>query len=168
MNIAFMKVTDDMLIEKLAGVAKDIWYEYFPSIISVEQIEYMLEKFQSTVAIEKQISTNRYQYYLMFNGREVLGYLGFKEEIKRLFLSKLYLKKEYRGKGYFSEMLSFIEHYAKQKGLKSMYLTVNKHNDHSISVYQKKGFVILEEKVVDIGKGFIMDDYVMEKQLVNI
>jgi hypothetical protein len=31
--------------------------------------------------------------------------------------------------------------------------------------YQKIGFEIIEELVIDIGNGFIMDDYKMEKSI---
>ena len=44
-------------------------------------------------------------------------------------------------------------------------LTVNKGNTDSIAVYLKSGFVVREEAVFDIGSGYVMDDYVMEKRL---
>ncbi len=43
--------------------------------------------------------------------------------------------------------------------------TVNKYNDRSINAYKRMGFAVVEEAVVDIGGGFIMDDYKMVKDL---
>ena len=43
----------DKQIEALAVCAKEIWNEYFISLISQNQIDYMVEKFQSTTALKK-------------------------------------------------------------------------------------------------------------------
>ena len=42
---------------------------------------------------------------------------------------------------------------------------MNKHNAAAIAAYRNCGFVTREEVVVDIGNGFVMDDYVMAKPL---
>ncbi len=165
MSLNFRKVIDEAQMKILADVAKEIWNEYYPGIITVEQVNYMVEKYQAADAITKQITDEGYQYFMMLCGEEVMGYLGVKTDGDKLFLSKLYLKKKFRGKGYFSKMLLFAEHHAKKERLESLYLTVNKHNDSSIAVYQKKGFAITKEQKTDIGNGFVMDDYVMEKTL---
>ena len=49
--------------------------------------------------------------------------------------------------------------------MKAIYLTCNKHNEHSLAVYRKKGFKVIDEAETDIGQGFIMDDYIMELTL---
>ena len=82
-----------------------------------------------------------------------------------LFLSKLYLAKEYRGKGLASKMFVFIERQAVDNGYNKIYLTCNKYNRHSLDVYAKKGFEIIESVVTDIGSGFVMDDYVLAKKI---
>jgi len=165
MEFDFLEVNNKKQIEELSEIAKLIWSEYFPKIITPEQINYMVEKYQSADAIARQISNDGYKYFMVFGNGEVLGYLAVKADRNQLLLSKLYLKKEFRGRGYFNEMLSFAEKIAKEKGLNSLYLTVNKHNDNSIAVYLKKGFFIKKEQVTDIGNGFVMDDYVMEKMI---
>jgi GNAT superfamily N-acetyltransferase len=125
----------------------------------------MVENFQSVSAIKEQIADQGYEYFLFVNDQEDIGYFAVKEEIGRLLLSKLYITKDYRGKGYFNTMLSYIEQFAANRNLQHLYLSVNKHNDHSIAVYRKKGFVVIKEQTVDIGCGFVMDDYMMEKEL---
>jgi ribosomal protein S18 acetylase RimI-like enzyme len=42
---------------------------------------------------------------------------------------------------------------------------VNKRNPGAISFYKAAGFTIAREAVFDIGSGFVMDDYIMEKRL---
>ena len=62
-------------------------------------------------------------------------------------------------------MLRHVESQARDQGMASLMLTVNKHNAGSIAVYRKAGFTVREEARFDIGNGFVMDDYVMEKRL---
>lgn len=166
MTLTFPEIQTKKDIRLLSETASEIWREYFPGIISDRQIEYMIGKFQSYDAMHAQISTGGYRYFFVRGDDIVLGYICVREEEKKLFISKLYLKKQYRGKGYFRSMLSFCESIAREKGLASMYLTVNRGNEHAISVYTAKGFLTVREQKADIGAGFVMDDYVMEKKLV--
>ncbi len=165
MDYEFLEVKNKAEIIKLADTAKEIWLEYYPEIISVKQVEYMIDKYQSADAVAKQILCEGYRYFLLLCNKKALGYMAFKKDGDRLFISKLYLKKEFRGKGIFSAMLLFIEETAKKQKLKSLYLTVNRHNKQSITIYRKKGFVVSGEQITDIGGGYVMDDYVMEKTL---
>lgn len=151
-------------LKELAKKAKEIWNEYFISIITQEQIDYMVEMFQSYDAIKKAMKEERYIYFLAYEKERLIGYCGVKPcEDGRLFLSKLYLEKEQRGKGYASILLQRAIDYAKQQDLHAIYLTCNKYNEHSLAVYQNKGFYQIDSVQTDIGKGFIMDDYILQK-----
>lgn len=155
------KITTNEEIKKLAILANEIWHEYFVCILSDEQIDYMVEKFQSYDSMKSQIEKS-YEYYFMQVEDNNIGYFCIKKEEKAMFLSKLYLKKEERGKGYASKAMDFIKKETKNQKLNKIYLTVNKYNEHTIKVYKSKGFKIKKEQVVDIGQGYVMDDYVME------
>ena len=82
-----------------------------------------------------------------------------------MFLSKLYLQQEYRGKKIASKAMEFLVALCRERGLKSIWLTVNKHNDITIAIYQKMGFYEIRQQRADIGNGFVMDDYVMQKDV---
>lgn len=152
---------------RLAALASAVWHEYFPCILSSEQIDYMVEQFQSYPALCRQMEEEGYRYYFLLCDGEIAGYTGIAPKDGKLFLSKLYLSKEFRGKGLASEAFAFLESFARENNLSSIYLTVNRHNAHAISVYEKKGFVTVREQAADIGGGFIMDDFVMEKALAG-
>jgi ribosomal protein S18 acetylase RimI-like enzyme len=62
-------------------------------------------------------------------------------------------------------MLRHVEERARERGCRSLVLQVNKRNDIAVAFYRKAGFSVREEAVFDIGGGFVMDDYVMEKAL---
>ena len=89
------------------------------------------------------------------------GYIGLQPQGNTLFLSKLYLQKQARGKGIARQALDMMREICREKGLSSIYLTVNKHNS-SKQVYEALGFKTTREEVTDIGNGFVMDDYIME------
>jgi hypothetical protein len=42
---------------------------------------------------------------------------------------------------------------------------VNRHNQTAIAAYYKHGFHISETSVREIGGGFLMDDYIMVKEI---
>ena len=149
-------------IEEFAKMAKIVWNEHFTSIIGKAQVDFMLEKFQSEHAVTEQINNQGYKYYFIEIEGNKVGYYGIHEEEENLFLSKLYIMKDHRKKGYASLAFEFLRNMCKENGLKSIYLTVNKYNTDTIQVYEAKGFKIIKDQVSDIGNGFVMDDYVME------
>ena len=149
------------IIEKLGDT---IWREHYTSIIGIDQVEYMLNKFQTSEIIESQISDG-YEYYLILNKKNPVGYISIKKDNDALFLSKLYVLKNLRGLGLGKMSMDFIENQAKTKGCNKIRLTVNKYNTNSIKVYEKIGFLKTVAIVMDIGNGYVMDDYTMEKFL---
>lgn len=153
----------DILI--ISNIAHNVWREHYSGIISSDQIEYMLDKFQSPAAIEKAIAEG-YEYYLIRRLGVNIGYVGIKphEPAGKLFLSKIYVLSENRGKGFAYDAILQLEEMCIQKRLGSIWLTVNKDNP-SIARYERMGFKITDSVTTDIGGGFVMDDYIMEKKV---
>lgn len=160
--IQFKTVNTKDEIIQISNLAGKIFKDHFTPIIGSEQVDYMLSKFQSEEALTQQINSG-YKYVLVLQDNDLAGYFGIKPEGKRLFLSKFYLDKKYRGIGISRKMLEEIINTS--KGVSSIYLTVNKQNEGPINIYKKFGFEIIDSVETDIGSGFIMDDYIMEKIL---
>ena len=148
-------------IEKLTQLASEIWHEYWPCLLSDEQIKYMVEKFQSARAIKEQIKNDNYTYYFIVSEGEIAGYAGISDKKDYLFLSKLYIKKDFRHKGLGKLVIEKL----KQMNFPKIQLTVNKYNKNTIDAYLKYGFKIVDSVVSNIGCGFVMDDYIMELPL---
>ncbi len=148
----------------IADLARSIWTEHYTPIIGEQQVTYMLNKFQSAQAIKEQIDQGGHYYLLNLNEKPV-GYFSYVLNPKSLFLSKLYVLNSARGNGIGSQALAFIAAQVKKFDLSKIELTVNKYNTNSINVYEKMGFVNVNSIVQDIGNGYIMDDYVMEKYI---
>ena len=160
--INFIEVEDYKELEDLADI---IWHEYWIDLLSKEQIDYMLKKFQSIEAFENQIQNENYIYFYIQNDTEKIGYIGLSHRENDLFLSKFYIKRDYRKKGIGSKTFEFIKHYAKELDYKKITLTVNKNNKNTILIYQKMGFEKIESVITPIGEGFVMDDYIMEYKI---
>ncbi|MBE7704510.1 MAG: GNAT family N-acetyltransferase [Cyanobacteria bacterium SIG29] len=158
----FIEVKENADIEKLALLASEIWHEYWVCILTLSQIDYMVEKFQSYNAIKNQIENEKYCYFLIEDKNEIVGYFGCSNKENYLFLSKLYIKKNFRNSGYGHKAFQKIKELAKIFNKKSIVLTVNKNNINTIKAYEKWGFKTIDSVVNDIGSGFVMDDYILE------
>ena len=160
----FKEVKTASDIEKSAALAKEIWTEYYTDLLPKGQAAYMIEKFQSTSAMAKQIKEG-HNYYLILQENQEMGYLDFIMKGDECFISKIYLLKNARGKGLGKEALNFIESKAKVHRASKLGLTVNKYNSQAINAYLRADFQNVGPVQFDIGNGYIMDDYKMEKQL---
>ena len=159
----WVKVETEEQIKELCSLAKEIWNEYSICFISQEQIDYMLEKFQSEQVVKGQINFQNYQYYFMEEDGENIGYFAVQKQKDNLFLSKIYIKKDFRGKGFARKAFTnAIIPITRELELPKITLTVNKYNFASIMVYEKLGFDRVDSKEFDIGNGYIMDDYIYE------
>lgn len=162
--IDFIKVNDKNLKE-LAKLASKIWHEYWTAILTEEQIDYMVEKFQSLDAMKKQIADENYSYYFIKENEMNIGYFGISNNTNCMFLSKLYILKEYRKKGIGKFAFQKIKELTTKENFNTIRLTVNKYNTDTITAYKKWGFKVTDAVVTDIGSGFVMDDYIMEYSL---
>lgn len=165
MELLFEPVGEDKQILQLAEMADTVWHEHFTSILSIEQIDYMVDRFQSVPALTGQIRQQGYSYFFLVLKGTAIGYTGVRMDEDKLFLSKLYILKDYRKKGYASQTFGFLEGLCREMGKKAIWLTVNRYNADTIAVYKKKGFEVVKTQVADIGNGFVMDDYIMEKKI---
>ncbi len=147
-----------------ASIAKTIWIEHYTPIIGEQQVAYMLDKFQSAIAIEDQVK-NGSMYYLLLYKESPVGYFSFCIKEGFLFLSKLYVLHTARGNRIGKTALLFMEEKVKEFGFNKIQLTVNKFNTDSIKAYEKMGFINCKAIIQDIGNGYVMDDYVLEKTI---
>lgn len=161
---SFIQISGEEDFKEIARMSEVIWKKHYIPIIGLAQVEYMLDKFLSKKALEDQIKEGYKYYFINFEGRKV-GYVCIRKEDRALFLSKIYIYESYRGMKIGSSTLSFVYEQAKKLNCNIVYLTVNKNNSKSIAVYEKLGFKNVDSLVIDIGKGFVMNDYKMEKIL---
>ena len=93
-DLRIIPVTNMELVYSLVPVAEEIWREHYIPIIGEKQVEYMLEKFLSADALVEQINSG-YEYFLLSYDYTFAGFAGIQEEDGKLFLSKLYVDKDF-------------------------------------------------------------------------
>nr|WP_298718949.1 GNAT family N-acetyltransferase [uncultured Steroidobacter sp.] len=168
-RLNFIPVLRPEQVATVAALAHQIWYEYYVPLIGRPQVDYMVARFQNAPAMQAQIEQG-YEYFLVQRQDDTgrwtdIGYCAVQEQPgSAMFLSKFYLQHSARGTGTGRRCMEFIEGLARRRGLTLLWLTVNKGNP-AVQAYQKLGFRIAADLVMDIGGGFVMDDYRMEKAL---
>lgn len=155
--------------EHLADIqqlAHRIWFEHYPGIITEAQIIYMLERDYAVQSLTHDladgVSIDRLLVDDELRGFAAYGPYGDAQDFK---LHKLYVLKSFHGLGLGSMLLRHLEAACRDKGAGRVILSVNKNNHKAIRAYERNGYAILDSVVVDIGSGFVMDDYIMAKPL---
>lgn len=144
-----------------------IWPTAYQHVISANQIAYMLQLMYSEPALTHQFE-NGHQFILATDNNVALGFASYSllnnETATTYKLNKLYVLPLQAKKGIGSLLLNYVCHSCKKMGGTQIILNVNKKNN-SVQFYLKNNFAIAKVEVIDIGEGYFMDDYVMQKKL---
>lgn len=157
-------VEDISLIQKIAHTT---WYPTFKDILSEQQIEYMLEMMYSTSSLKEQIEVKNHVFFIAKQGDLSLGFMSielnynYKPKAK---IHKIYILPTAQGKGIGNALMQKAEEFALEHKQDSITLNVNRFNK-AIGFYQKQGYQNIRTENIDIGKGYVMEDYVFEKPL---
>lgn len=160
MSISLKKVSSEHDIQLVSKLSDIIWHQHYPSIITVEQIDYMLAKFHSPEALAQQIEKGQAYFLIQLDG-ENIGYTSFTEkEREDYFLNKFYIDQRQQGKGIGKIVFQLLQ--VEMKHPQRIALQVNRRNINSVNFYFKVGFTIAEAKDFPIGDGYSMDDFIMK------
>lgn len=144
-------------IPLIQEIAEEAWRPTYEHILTEEQTQYMIPMMYATEVLQKQIEIFS---ILEINGKG-MGYCAFEQTSETEGkLNKLYLRPTLKQQGAGSFIIEQICNQARSLGLTSIYLNVNKYNS-AVEFYLKKGFIKERDMVLDIGNGYVMDDYVM-------
>ena len=151
------------IIQKLAF---SIWPQTFREILTQAQITYMLDLFYSIPALENQVSEKGHCFLVFYENEKPQGFISYQlnAEGNKTKIHKLYVLQETQGKGIGKKLIQKVAHIAQENQNHALFLNVNKYNLSAISFYEYMGFRKTKEEVIEIGEGYVMDDYVMEFQ----
>jgi len=155
---------DELLRVQL--IAKATWPDTFKEILQPEQIEYMIEWMYNLKELSSQLAKGHQFYCLSHLGQDI-GFIGFELNYPlqgQVKLHKIYVLPSSQGIGAGRVLLGKVVEIAKENKFSKLFLNVNKFNS-AIDFYLKHDFKIISEQVIDIGNGFVMDDYVMVKTM---
>lgn len=166
MNQVTISPLDENEIDILIPLAYRIWHAHYPGIITSQQIDYMLERGYTRQVIMDEIASQGVIWLAIRAGAAMIGFASTGPyPPDRMKLHKLYLLPEYHGTGIGARALAEVERIARDNAASTLVLNVNRHNSKAIRAYERAGWRVAEEVVVDIGNGYVMDDFVMAKQL---
>lgn len=159
------KKADKSDIPVIFDLAVKIWRKHYPSIITVKQIEYMLEKMYSKESLAQQMDDG-HVFWIAYEHDVPLGYLSYNSIGNGdYFLNKFYVDVDRHRKGIGKQLFDYV--FSQFMDSRTIRLTVNRKNYTAINYYFKNGFVIEEVKDFDIGEGFEMNDFVMLKLMIQ-
>ena len=149
-------------------LAYRIWPDTYGAILSKIQLDFMLDKFYNIASLEEQMLEKHQVFLLIEENNQYLGFCAYELNINnsnKTKLHKIYVLPETQGKGVGKQLLEKVEEIAKSEGNSHLILNVNRFNK-ALEFYKYKGFVIVDEVNIEIGHGYLMEDYVMEKNLL--
>lgn len=152
-------------IELLCILARTVWQATYPTLISQAQIDYMLADRYGEPLIRAQLDDPGHVWRLAKWTDDPVGFAHARLEAHICKLDKLYIHPDFQRRGIGRSLLNEIKTFAVNQRATKLYLQVNRGNHAAIAAYQRYGFTIREARVFDIGRGFVMDDYVMEASL---
>lgn len=153
-------------IPTIQEIAHKTWPVAYGEIITKEQLDYMMNLMYSDSALLEQIQKQQ-QFFIASEGIHPLGFIAIEHHYRNELVTrihKIYILPETQGKGVGKLLLDKAVSLAKINDSKVLSLNVNKFNS-AVAFYKKIGFEIVAEEVLEIGRGFVMDDYNMEKKI---
>jgi GNAT superfamily N-acetyltransferase len=161
-----MKIRKAILsdIATIKEIAEKAWRPTYEHILTEQQTLYMLDLMYNSLTLENQIKGN-IAFFMVDLAQETVGYFSVENVNEQIVkLHKLYLDPTQKQKGLGRKIIQYIKDWALTNQRNRIILNVNKNNS-AVHFYQKVGFTIIEELILDIGEGYVMDDYVMQLDL---
>jgi ribosomal protein S18 acetylase RimI-like enzyme len=154
-------------IKQIQNIVHITWPITYGEILSKEQLDYMLDLFYSDEALTEQYNKREQLFYMIYEGETNIGFIGIEHNYNGEALTKIhkiYLLPETQGKGIGKKVIDEIGKLASENDSTALLLNVNRFNS-ALGFYKKIGFEVIDEVNIDIGKGYLMEDYVMKKKI---
>ena len=152
-------------IELIRELTFKVWPQTYSSIISKEQIDYMLEMMYSNKSLALQMAEGS-QFIIVQDTKKPVGFASYKPVAINIYkLDKIYILQTQQGKGIGKFVIDYILQQIKDRGSEFLQLQVNRNNINAKSFYEKIGFRIIQEADFEIGNGYFMNDFIMEKKI---
>lgn len=152
----------------IQALSDKIWPHTFQNILTEEQIGYMMDMMYSTSSLEKQMDELNHHYILAEDSGEYVGYTSYELNYKGTTttkIHKIYILPSLQGKGIGRFLVETVEKTARQNKNNELSLNVNRFNK-ALDFYKRIGFEVVKSEDIDIGNGFLMEDFVLNKKLI--
>jgi diamine N-acetyltransferase len=161
-------------IELLQQIGEKTYREHFSEIWTEVGINNYLQAQFDMEKLVNSFTEDGTKYFLSYWNLEPVGLikLNFNKSLPNssndtgLELEKIYLLKEFSGRGIGEKMLNFVINQAIQNLERFVWLDVLKNNDRAKRFYERNGFIVVDEIEFYTDK-LMIDMWVMKKQLSN-
>lgn len=157
-------------IPTIQNLAQQVWPVTFKPILTDQQIDYMIDMMYSSDSLQKQLIHQKHIFCIVYDKQDnEIGYVSYQLNYELDGVSKVhkvYVLPNYQGYGYGKQIFSTLFNTLLIEKQTSVILNVNRHNK-ATEFYGKMGFVIFKEENIDIGSGFLMEDYIMIRPLTE-
>jgi ribosomal protein S18 acetylase RimI-like enzyme len=161
-TIRFANADDLTTVEQLA---REIWPVTYAGIVEPEQLAYMLDLLYNNATLRDQLLNQNHTFLMAESAGKPVAFASFSTiEPGVSKLHKIYVHQNTQGQGIGKQLIDFITGHLQSQSIDTLRLNVNRRNKARF-FYEKLGFVVIKEEDIDIGKGYFMVDYVMEKKL---
>jgi ribosomal protein S18 acetylase RimI-like enzyme len=153
-------------LEAVQSLATQIWRVAYANLLSAAQIDYMLPRMYAPDVIRAELVRGIVWEWIEWEAAHV-GYLAWEHQpsARRVHLHKLYLVPRLHGRGLGQAALQRVISHARSLGADGVTLHVNRHNETALKAYSRAGFRVFGEICTDIGSGFVMDDFQLQREL---
>jgi ribosomal protein S18 acetylase RimI-like enzyme len=151
----------------IESIARQTWPLAYGTLLSKEQLNYMLDLFYSKSALKSDVLIKKHYYYLAFSQGEAVGFAGIEHQYlpNTTKLHKLYVLPHFQRQNLGIQLLDFVSEIALEAGCSVLTLNVNRYNSAK-KFYKKNGFTVVKSEDIELEHGYLMEDYVLVKSLL--
>jgi len=148
-------------IEIIRGLALEIWPRTYSELFSPQQVIYMLNQMFSEASLLKQMQES-HQFSIIYSNNSPIGFASYSEIRPYIFkLHKIYILPAYQGLGAGKHIMEHVIESIKMQKALSLLLNVNQ-NSQAKAFYEHLGFKITKTERTEVGRGYYLNEYVME------
>lgn len=163
MEIRLLKKDQLPIVQDLAH---QIWPSTYSNIISEAQMKFMLDWMYNLEKLESNFDKNHF-YFSIFSDNQPIGFTDLELHtpgVNWMKIQKIYLLPNKQGLGIGKMLMDHAELFATQNNIRHIHLQVNR-NNKAVLFYKNLGYVVVDEQDFDIGNGYFMNDFVMQKDI---
>ncbi len=146
-------------IEQLQKIAQQTFVETFSESNTEENMQEYLKEAFTIEKLTSELKNHNTEFYFAESGKQIIGYLKLNfgeaqteiKENKMLEIERIYVKKEFHGKGVGQLLYDRAIKIANQKDVEYVWLGVWEENPRAISFYKKNGFVEFDKHIFKLG-----------------